>query len=333
VLRVNNTGGEKRAGIEGLSVRNYRDDLEDGSAAAGLVARHVDDAIGRINGALVDGGVKVDVAAGASLELPIELQIHGSSHSRFTVAVQAGARATVIERHAGRDDARGRFVTAMSELHVEKGADVTWIIIGQQSPSDSHFGQLRFVLEQESKLRLLVLNTGGKLVRQELHGRQSGEGAQLILNGINLLKAAGHSDLTMMLEHQAVGTTSAVVVRSVVFDQASGVFQGSIKVGPGAQRTDARMACNTLLLSDNGDFSAKPELEIFADDVQCGHGATVADLDDTQVYYLMARGIPKARARSLLIKGFLGELLLSIENERIAAALEQIIAAWLEARD
>jgi Fe-S cluster assembly protein SufD len=136
----------------------------------------------------------------------------------------------------------------------------------------------------------------------------------------------------MMLEHEAVGATSAVVVRNVVFDQASGVFQGGIKVGPGAQQTDARMACNTLLLSDDGEFSAKPELEIFADDVQCGHGATVADLDDTQVYYLMARGIPKTRARSLLINGFLGELLLPVENDRIAAALEQIIAAWLEAR-
>jgi Fe-S cluster assembly protein SufD len=332
VLRVNDTSCDKRAGIEGISVRNYRDALEDGSAAAGLVARDASDAIGRINGALVDSGVKVEVAAGSRLELPIELRMHGSRHSRFTVAVQAGARATVIERHAGRDDVRGRFVTAMSELHVEKGADVTWIIIGQQSASDSHLGQLRFVLEQEAKLRLLVLNTGGKLVRQELHGRQCGEAAQLTLNGINLLEGTGHSDLTMMLEHEAVGTTSAVVVRNAVFDQASGVFQGSIKVGPGAQQTDARMACNTLLLSDDGGFSAKPELEIFADDVQCGHGATVADIDDTQVYYLMARGIPKASARSLLIKGFLGELLLPIEDERIAAVLEQIVAAWLEAR-
>ncbi len=92
------------------------------------------------------------------------------------------------------------------------------------------------------------------------------------------------------------------------------------------------MACNTLLLSDDGEFSAKPELEIFADDVQCGHGATIADIDDAQIYYLMARGIPKGRARSRLIKGFLAELLLPIENEQIAAALEQIIAAWLEAR-
>ena len=129
---------------------------------------------------------------------------------------------------------------------------------------------------------------------------------------------------------EALGTASTITMRNVVFDSASGVFQGGIKVAPGAQKTDARMACNTLLLSDQGDFSAKPELEIFADDVQCGHGATVADIDDAHVYYLMARGIPRQRARSLLIKGFLSELLLPIEDERIATALDRITGAWLE---
>jgi Fe-S cluster assembly protein SufD len=93
------------------------------------------------------------------------------------------------------------------------------------------------------------------------------------------------------------------------------------------------MACNTLLLSDKGEFFAKPELEIFADDVQCGHGATVADIEDTHLYYLMARGIPKARARSLLIKGFVAELLVPIEDERVRSALDQTISAWLDERD
>jgi Fe-S cluster assembly protein SufD len=114
--------------------------------------------------------------------------------------------------------------------------------------------------------------------------------------------------------------------------RSRGVFQGGIKVAPGAQTTNARMACNTLLLSDRGEFFAKPELEIFADDVQCGHGATVADIDDTHVYYLMARGIPRQRARSLLIKGFLGELLLSISDERTVTALDRMIGAWLDQR-
>jgi Fe-S cluster assembly protein SufD len=335
VLRANDPRLDAVAGISCVSVRRYRDALADGSAAAGLVARGGDDAIGRINGALVQDGLTVEVAAGARLEAPLELQIpaSGSFHARFIVTFQADAKATVIERHVGADEGHDRFVTAVSALHVGKGADVTWIILQQEGASDSHLGQLNFVLEEKARLRLLVLNAGGKLVRQELHGRQSGEGAQLVLCGINLLSGDGHTDLTMTLEHQAVGTTSTETMRNVVFDRASGVFQGGIKVAPGAQKTDARMACNTLLLSDKGEFFAKPELEIFADDVQCGHGATVADIEDTHLYYLMARGIPKARARSLLIKGFVAELLVPIEDERVRSALDQTISAWLDERD
>jgi Fe-S cluster assembly protein SufD len=335
VLPVNNLRNDGLAGISGVSVRDYRDALADGSAAARLVARNGDDAIGRINGALVQDGLAVEVGAGTRLEAPLELQIpaKGSFHARFTVTFQANAKATVIERYVGADECYDRLVTAVSDLHIGKGSDVTWIIVRQKRDSDSHLGQLNFVLEENARLRLLVLNAGGKLVRQELHGRQSGEGSQLVLSGINLLSGNRHTDVTMTLEHQAVGTTSTETMRNVVFDRASGVFQGVIKVAPGAQKTDARMACNTLLLSDQGEFFAKPELEIFADDVQCGHGATVADIEDTHLYYLMARGIPRTRARSLLVKGFLAELLIPIEDERVLAALDQTISAWLDERD
>jgi Fe-S cluster assembly protein SufD len=330
VLRTNDSILDGVTGMTGISVRNYRDALADGSAAAGLVVRDADDAVGLLNGALVDGGVLVEVSPGTRLETPLELQMNGSFHSRCKMAFQAGAKATVIERHVAPDENDVRFVTAVSELQVGRRADVTWIILQQQSFSDSYLGEMTFVLDQEAILRLLVLNAGGKLVRQEIYGRQVGEGAKLILSGINLLSGAAHTDVTMSLEHEAVGTASTITMRNVVFDSASGAFQGCIKVAPGAQKTDARMACNTLLLSNEGDFSAKPELEIFADDVQCGHGATVADIDDAHVYYLMARGIPRQRARSLLIKGFLSELLLPIEDERIATALDRITGAWLE---
>jgi Fe-S cluster assembly protein SufD len=335
VLQANNPRTDRLADISGVSIRDYRDALADGSAAAGLVPRDGDDAIGRINGALVQNGLAVEVVADARLEAPLELQIpvKGSFHARFTVTFQANAKATVIERYVTADECYDRLVTAVSDLHIEKDADVTWIIVQQEGTSDSHLGQLNFELEENARLRLLVLNAGGKLVRQELHGRQSGEGSQLVLSGINLLSGNRHTDVTMTLEHQAVGTNSTETMRNVVFDRASGVFQGGIKVAPGAQKTDARMACNTLLLSDRGEFFVKPELEIFADDVQCGHGATVADIEDAHLYYLMARGIPRTRARSLLVKGFLAELLIPIEDDRVLAALDRTISAWLDERD
>jgi Fe-S cluster assembly protein SufD len=115
-----------------------------------------------------------------------------------------------------------------------------------------------------------------------------------------------------------------------VFDRARGVFQGMIRVAPDAQKTDARMACNTLLMSDDAEFSVKPELEIFADDVQCGHGATVTDIDANHLYYLMARGIPANKARAMLVNAFVAEIVEELEDEAIVEALENVISTWLE---
>lgn len=136
--------------------------------------------------------------------------------------------------------------------------------------------------------------------------------------------------MTFTLGHDVPHTTSTEVIRNVVLDRAKGVFQGQIRVAPDAQKTDARMACNTLLLSDDADFSAKPELEIFADDVQCGHGATVIDINATQLFYLRARGIPENKARAMMVNAFVDEIVEELEVEAVIEPLEAIIAAWLE---
>ncbi len=139
-----------------------------------------------------------------------------------------------------------------------------------------------------------------------------------------------HTDVTFTMGHDVPNTTSTEIIRNVLFDRARGVFQGQIRVAPDAQKTDAKMACNTLLLSDDADLSAKPELEIFADDVQCGHGATVTDIDATQFYYLQARGIPAPKARALLIKAFVAEVVEELDDEPLVEALEGVIEAWLD---
>ncbi|MDK1482824.1 SufD family Fe-S cluster assembly protein, partial [Sinorhizobium sp. 6-117] len=162
-------------------------------------------------------------------------------------------------------------------------------------------------------------------------GRTSGEGADLTLRGINLLGGESHTDVTFTLGHDVPHTTSTEIIRNVVFDRAKGVFQGKILVAKDAQKTDAKMSCNTLLLSDDADFSSKPELEIFADDVQCGHGATVTDIDHTQLFYMLARGIPENKARAMLVNAFVAEIVEELEDdEELVEALEGIISAWLE---
>lgn len=317
---------------DGVTATAYRDNLMNGSAAAGLAAFDRDDAIGRINGSFVGDGFAIDIAADTVLEAPLELQIvHGAGqvHGRFPVSFGANCRATVFERHLNTDGAAA-FVSSVSDVSIGDGAQVTWIILQTQGLEDSHFGQIKVDLGANVNFRLFVINAGGKLVRQEIHVKTSGEGSDFKLRGINLLGGDSHTDLTMTLGHDVPNTTSTEVIRSVVFDRAHGIFQGQIRVAPDAQKTDARMACNTLLMSDDGEFSVKPELEIFADDVQCAHGATVTDIDHNHLYYLMARGIPEKPARGLLINAFVAEIAEELEEEVLVEALEALIADWLD---
>lgn len=318
--------------VDGFQVESYADSLLDGTAAAALVAASKDDAIGRINGSFVRDGLSVVVPDDVNLERPLEIQaIHGAGqvHSRFPIRFGKGSKATVIEHHLSvTSDAA--FVSSVSEIEVQDGADATYILLQRQGPADTHLGQLRIVMGADAKLALFVVNAGGKLVRQELRVDVEGEGSELSIRGVNLLGGETHTDVTMVLGHNVPNTTSTEVFRNVVFDRAKGVFQGMIRVAPDAQKTDAKMACNTLLMSDDGEFSAKPELEIFADDVQCGHGATVADISDNHLYYLMARGVPRAKARAMLVNAFVDEIIEELEDEDLVAALEGIIANWLE---
>ena len=332
VLSVANGVADAGASADGVTVRAFAEALADGAAAEGLAARDGDDVIGRINGAFVRDGFVLDVPAGAEIDAPVEIQTvqnAGQTHTRFPATFGAGAKATVIERHlaAGEDAA---LVTSVSDISLADGAEITWIILQTQGVGDTHLGQIRITLGMDAKLRLYVVNAGGRIVRQEIHVVVAGEGSDLTLRGINLLGGETHNDVTFTVGHDVPNTTSSEVIRNVIFDRARGVFQGQIRVAPDAQKTDAKMSCNTLLLSDEADFSAKPELEIFADDVQCGHGATVIDIDHTQLFYLMARGIPENRARAMLVNAFVAEIVEELEDEPLVEALEGVIADWLD---
>jgi Fe-S cluster assembly protein SufD len=332
VLSVLQGSADARATVEGVAVASYKDWLSDGSAVGGLAVTGSDDAIGRINGSFVRDGFALSLPAELQLEEPIELQaLHagGQIHTRFPVSFGARSKATIVERHqAVTGDAA--FVSSISDIAVQEGAELTWIILQQQGAADTHLGQIRVQLGTNAKLRLFVVNAGGKLVRQELRIDVAGEGAELMLRGVNLLGGDSHTDVTLVLGHNVPHTNSTEIIRNVVFDRASGVFQGMIRVAPDAQKTDAKMACNTLLMSDDGDFSVKPELEIFADDVICGHGATVADIDRNHLFYLMARGVPENKARAMLVNAFVAEIVEELEEEKLVEALENVISTWLE---
>lgn len=332
VLVVANGAAQSTSAPEGVSVRSYMEMLSDGSALKGLSLRDDDDLVGRLNGSFVRDGFVIDVADSASVSETIELQSvqgGGQHHTRFPARFGAGSKATVIERHVAASDTMA-LVSSVSDVVLGDGADVTWIILQQQGGDDTHLGQFRVKLGRDSKLTLYVINAGGRLVRQDLQVDVDGVNAELMLRGINLLGGDSHTDLTLVLGHNVEHTTSTETIRSVVFDKAKGVFQGQIRVASPAQKTDAKMACNTLLLSDEAEFSVKPELEIFADDVICGHGATVTDIHPTHLFYLQSRGVPEKHARHLLVQAFVQETVEELEDDVLIEALEGVIQAWLE---
>jgi Fe-S cluster assembly protein SufD len=289
--------------------------------------------IGQINAAYVTDGWSVDIAEGTELDAPLELQNlqkSGQGHVRFPVRVGKQAKATIVERQYGGEGEA--FSSSISELTVADGAEIIWIILRQHSDTSSvQLGQFNAVLGKDAKLTLFIVNAGGKLVRQEVHLQARGEGSDFQLRGINLLGGQTHTDITMTVGHLVENTTSTEIVRNVVTGRARGAFQGMIRVAQIAQKTDARMACNSLLLSDDAEFDAKPELEIFADDVACGHGATVTEIDQDHLFYLMARGIPEKTARGLLVKAFVAEIIEELEDEPLVEVLEGLLEEWLSA--
>lgn len=290
-----------------------------------------DNIISQINTAFVSDGWKIDIPADASPGRILELQNiqnGAQSHVRFPVSVGKNAAVTVIERQIG--DGEEAFLSSVSDLDIAEGAQVAWIIIRERGLSSTELNQFNARLEKNTDLRLYIIQAGAQLVRQEVNVDLAGRGADFQLRGINLLSGKTHTDTTMTVRHLVEATTSTEIIRNVVTDDARGVFQGMIRVAQAAQKTDARMACNSLILSDSAEFDAKPELEIFADDVACGHGATVAEIDHDHLFYLMARGIPEAQARSLLIKAFVGELIEEFNRPEIEEALQSVLDKWLK---
>jgi Fe-S cluster assembly protein SufD len=316
---------------EGMKLTRFTELLSSGEAASLLTARGSDDLIGQLNGAFVSDGYSFTVAEDTQIEEIIEIQSvqsGGQAHNRFVAKFGAKAKAMIIERHLGDEDETG-LSSSISSLDLADGAEVTWIILQGRGVDDQHLAQLTARLGADATLKVYVINAGGKLVRQELHVDVAGEGSHFDLRCVNLLAGDSHTDVTLTLGHSVPNTTSKEIVRNVVLNRARGVFQGQIRVAKEAQKTDAQMACNTLLLSDDGEFAAKPELEIFADDVICAHGATVIDIDHNHLFYLMARGITEKSARGLLVNGFIDELIEELENEDLVASLETLVEQWL----
>jgi Fe-S cluster assembly protein SufD len=296
-----------------------------------------DDIAAALNTAFMGDGVVLRLADGTALTRPIHLvfaytaNVAAAVFARSLVVIGNGARATLIESHEGPDELDYQINNAL-ELMICDDARVDHVKIGSEGSRALHISTLMAAIGARAQFNDLSFTTGGAVVRNQLHVRYSGEGAAATIGGASLLKGRQHVDTTLVVDHAVRGGTSRELFKSVLDGESRAVFQGKIIVRHGAQKTDARMMTRALLLSDAAEADNKPELEIFADDVQCGHGATAGALDKDLLFYLKARGIPLDEAEALLIQAFVVEALETIEREDLRAALTDAAAAWLKAR-
>jgi Fe-S cluster assembly protein SufD len=323
----------------GLTVRSLAKALTGGDplldSHLGKLAPASDVAVA-LNTALMGDGAVIRIAAGSTIERPLHLLFVASgkpaaSFVRSLVVVEEGARAMLIESHEGPPGSDYQANAAL-ELFVGDNAHVDHVkIIGEGSDA-LHVSTLAAAIGAHARFNSFTFTAGGAVVRNQLYLKFDGEGSLAGIRGATLLKGRQHADTTLVADHIAGDCQSREMFKTVLDDEAHGVFQGRIIVRPHAQKTDAKMMTRALLLSERAEADNKPELEIFADDVQCGHGATAGALDDELKFYLMARGIPAAEAEALLIQAFLGEAIEGIEHAGLREALMESVAAWLKAR-
>jgi Fe-S cluster assembly protein SufD len=335
VAELSDMGGLER----GLTVRSLADALADGDATLiahlGKLAPSSDVAVA-LNTALMGDGAVIRIGAGSTTERPLHLlfvasQKPAATFVRSLVVVERGARAMLIESHEGPHGSDYQ-VNAALELSVGDEAHVDHVKIIGEGADALHVSTLAATIGAKARFNSFTYTAGGAVVRNQIFLNFEGEDTVAGIRGATLIKGRQHADTTLVANHFARGCQSREVFKAVLDDEAHSVFQGRIIVRPNAQSTDAKMMTRALLLSERAEADNKPELEIFADDVQCGHGATVGPLDDELKFYLMARGIPANEAEALLIRAFIGEAIDGIEHAGLREALLDSVAAWLATR-
>jgi Fe-S cluster assembly protein SufD len=343
--RVVFVNGHHRAGLDdfadaaGLKIAALGRSLA--SASEDIVASLVStpeggDAIEALNTAFMTDGAIVGIAEGASIAKPLLIVfVRAGSHAnavavRNFVTIGKGATATVIEAHVVLPGtAREAQVNALTEVTVGTGATLHHAKVAVDEGKSVHLSNSEVTLGADASYRGFQFSTGLGLARNGINVIFDGEGSKLDLSGAYLARHSEHIDTTLVVDHAVPRCESRELFKGVLDGHGRGVFQGKIIVRPDAQKTDGKQMSQALMLSEDAEFDSKPELEIFADDVVCGHGTTVAELDADLLFYCCSRGIPEKEARALMIESFIGEAFEKVEHEGLRTALAAYAMQWL----
>ncbi|MBC7801275.1 MAG: Fe-S cluster assembly protein SufD [Gemmatimonadaceae bacterium] len=288
-----------------------------------------------LNTMLAEDGVQLHVAAGVDAGVLLMLAIAPDGHRpiafhpRHSIHLEPGAKLTVVEIARGEGS---YFHNAVTEAVVAEGATLTHIRLQDEGPDAYHVNTTFAEVAERGTFDTFVLTLGARIARTEIHARLIGPNGMVHLNGAQLLGGQQHGDITTIVAHDAPNCGSRQTVKNVLSDRSRGVFQGRIEVARAAQKTDGYQMNQALLLSPHAEIDCKPQLEIYADDVKCSHGATVGELDADQLFYLRSRGVPDAEARAILVRAFLAEAMDPIAHPDARALLERAIEQWWERR-
>ena len=325
---------------EGVTVTPLNEAMGKGDARLKLLApveQVRENPIYQLNTAFLADGALISVAPGAKPATPIHLRFVGTGETAFSTAtrvlVDVGAEAEffLLESHEGP---AGLTYQPNDALDVHIGAEAAFrhTRLNREGDAAVALSTLSVRLDARAQLETVNLVTGAKLSRHQIYLHVAGEDANAVVNGATLLGHSQLADSTLLADHAATGGVGREMFKTVIDGDSTGVFQGKIIVRQVAQQTDGKMKSDCLLLTDDGQMMNKPELEIFADDVACGHGATCGAPDEDLLFYLMARGLPRATAESLLVQAFVGEAVETVTHEGARAVLIGGIEAWLASR-
>ena len=283
-----------------------------------------------LNTAFMPDGAVIDVSAGVEVRPAIHVvfvtDAHAAKtvmHPRTIIKLGANARATVVESYVSLSDA-AYFTNAVTEVRVGDGATLEHYKIQREGRRAFHVGTIEARQARDSHYVSFSFATGGALTRTNIYTKLAGEGCGSTLNGLYMLDGEQHCDHQTRIEHAEPNCFSREVYKGVLDGRSHGVFNGKVYVHPAAQKTDGKQTNNTLLLSKDAQVDTKPQLEIFADDVKCTHGATVGRLDEMAWFYMKSRGLDAETARRLLIYAFAADVLETIEHAEVREGLERI---------
>jgi len=325
---------------KGLGIRTLPEVLEAGDAAleAQLFAPENSDAMVALNSAMMTDGLVIEVADGAVLTQPLHI-VHIASgaapaamFTRSLLKLGRAVSATLVESYIAADSAKAYQVHDSLVVSIGDGARLDHVRLNEDGREAFNISSSVVTLGAHAHLNAFGMTSGSNVSRYQAMIAFAGEGSRVETNGVNLLNGRQHADSTLFLDHAVPNCASREIFRAVVDDRGHSVFQGRIVVRPDAQKTDAKMMTRALLLSDEAEADNKPELEIFADDVTCGHGATTGALDESLLFYLRARGLSEKEAQALLIQAFVGEAIESIANDVLRELVISAAQRWLAAR-